>query len=71
LIVADKILSLAKLYETNTSYSVLLQATTIVPYPGMPLYERALKENGLPFDPGDYERFDMCAPYFGAIAIPQ
>lgn len=37
----------------------LLQATTVVPYPGTPLYDEALANNGFLFDPKAYERFDM------------
>ncbi|GAG26562.1 unnamed protein product, partial [marine sediment metagenome] len=40
----------------------LLQATTIVPYPGTSMYEEALKNNGFLFNPKDYDRFDMSEP---------
>ncbi|MBN1842119.1 MAG: radical SAM protein [Deltaproteobacteria bacterium] len=37
----------------------MLQATTLVPYPGTPLYKYAVDNNLFRFDPTDYDRFDM------------
>ncbi len=37
----------------------MLQSTIMVPYPGTPLYEEALKEGWLRFSPGDWEKWDM------------
>jgi hypothetical protein len=40
----------------------MLQATTLVPYPGTPLYEYALERGLFRFGATDYERFDMREP---------
>ena len=45
-------------------YAHLLQSTVVVPYPGTPLYEEAVKNNWLKPDPKDYESFDMAEPVF-------
>lgn len=49
----------------------LLQATTVVPYPGTPLHTQALKENGFLFDPQEYERFDMSEPVLKTRMAPE
>lgn len=49
----------------------LLQATTVVPYPGTPLHMQALKENGFLFDPQEYERFDMSEPVLKTRMAPE
>ncbi|MBU4198559.1 MAG: B12-binding domain-containing radical SAM protein [Kiritimatiellae bacterium] len=54
-----------------TGKADLLQATTVVPYPGTPLYEQALKENGFLFDPQEYERFDMNEPVLKTRMSPE
>ena len=54
-----------------TGKADLLQATTVVPYPGTPLYEQALKENGFLFDPQEYERFDMSEPVLKTRMSPE
>lgn len=54
-----------------TGKADLLQATTVVPYPGTPLYEQALKENGFLFDPEEYERFDMSEPVLKTRMSPE
>lgn len=53
--------NLAK-YLMQKGYADLLQATTVVPYPGTPMYKEALKNNLFLFDPKSYERFDMSEP---------
>jgi len=40
----------------------MLQATVVIPYPGTPLYDEAIKNNWLRFDPFAYERYDMQEP---------
>ena len=40
----------------------MLQATIVVPYPGTPLYEQAIKNNWFRFGPGEYQRYDMQEP---------
>jgi radical SAM superfamily enzyme YgiQ (UPF0313 family) len=54
-----------------SGYADLLQATTVVPYPGTPLYAEALKENGFLFDPREYERFDMREPVLKSQMAPE
>ena len=58
---ANNTLKLAKKLMTK-GYADVLQSTVIVPYPGTPLYEEALKENAFRIDPKDYERYDMSEP---------
>jgi len=45
------------LYKTHFGDS--LQSSIIVPYPGTPLYNEALRNNWFLIDPKDYEKFDM------------
>ncbi len=45
------------LYKTRAGDS--LQASVLVPYPGTPLWKRAVRENWFLIDPHDYEKFDM------------
>lgn len=40
----------------------ILQSTVVVPYPGTPLYEEAVRENTLLVEKDDYESFDMTMP---------
>ncbi len=54
-------LNLAKKLMLNGLADVL-QSTVVVPYPGTPLYDEAIKENMLLVDKNDYERFDMTRP---------
>lgn len=49
----------------------LLQATTIVPYPGTPLYKEALQNDGFLFDPREYERYDMGEPVLKTPMRPE
>ena len=48
------------LYKTRAGDS--LQSSILVPYPGTPLYEQALKEKWFTIDPKDYQKFDMERP---------
>ena len=54
-----------------TGKADLLQATTVVPYPGTPLHAEALQNNGFLFDPGEYERFDMSEQVLKARMSPE
>jgi radical SAM superfamily enzyme YgiQ (UPF0313 family) len=45
-------------------HAEMLQATTIVPYPGTPLYQYGIENDLFRFDPTDYDRFDMTEPVF-------
>jgi len=45
------------LYKTRAGDS--LQASVLVPYPGTPLWKRAVQEDWFLVDPYDYEKFDM------------
>lgn len=49
----------------------LLQATTVVPYPGTPLYREALANDGFLFSPTAYERFDMSEPVLKSPIPPE
>ncbi|NOZ84687.1 MAG: radical SAM protein [Deltaproteobacteria bacterium] len=40
----------------------MLQATILVPYPGTPLYEQAVRNEWLSVEPDDWESFDMSRP---------
>ncbi|MCX7008496.1 MAG: hypothetical protein NTY53_14810, partial [Kiritimatiellaeota bacterium] len=48
------------LYRTHFGDS--LQASVVIPYPGTPLYQLALRENWFRVDPHDYDRFDQAEP---------
>jgi len=54
-----------------SGHADVLQATTVVPYPGTPLYEDAVRENGFLFDPREYERFDMSEPVLKSRMAPE
>ena len=45
-------------------YADMLQSTIPIPYPGTPLFEEAVRNNWLRFDPEAYEKFDMAEPIF-------
>jgi len=49
----------------------LLQSTTIVPYPGTPLYREALANDQFLFSPLDYDRFDMSEPVLKTPMPPE
>lgn len=55
----------------QSGYADLLQATTIVPYPGTPLFDQAMREEGFLFDPLDYERYDMREPILKTRMSPE
>ena len=40
-------------------YAEMLQSTVVIPYPGTPLHEEALKNKWFTIDPLEYERYDM------------
>ncbi len=40
----------------------MLQATIVIPYPGTPLYEQAIKNDWFRFPAGEYQRYDMQEP---------
>src|SRR3989338_2695193 len=54
-------LNLAKKLMLN-GHADILQSTVVIPYPGTPLYEEAIKEDMLLVDKYDYESFDMAKP---------
>lgn len=58
---ALKTLELAKKLMRE-GYAEMLQSTVVIPYPGTPLHEQAIKNNWLILDPNDYERYDMTEP---------
>ncbi|MFC1560922.1 B12-binding domain-containing radical SAM protein [Candidatus Latescibacterota bacterium] len=60
---AKKTLELAKRLMKK-GYADMLQSTIAIPYPGTPLYEQAVENDWLLFDPTEYEKFDMTAPVF-------
>ncbi|MBN1156909.1 radical SAM protein [Candidatus Woesearchaeota archaeon] len=45
------------LYKTH--FGDVLQSSIVVPYPGLPLYEQALKNKWFVHKPKDYEKYDM------------
>ncbi len=56
------------LYKTHFGDS--LQSSVIVPYPGTPLYNEALKRGWLLFEKNHYERFDMSRPIMKSAYDP-
>jgi radical SAM superfamily enzyme YgiQ (UPF0313 family) len=52
-------------------YADLLQSTTVVPYPGTPLYKEALQNDGFLFNPLEYERYDMSEPILKTPMKPE
>ncbi|MFX0211839.1 MAG: B12-binding domain-containing radical SAM protein [Candidatus Hodarchaeota archaeon] len=58
---AIRTLELAK-YLMRQGYAEMLQSTVVIPYPGTPLHEQAIKNNWLRIDTYDYERYDMTEP---------
>ncbi len=55
----------------KNGYADLLQSTTVVPYPGTPLYKEALQNDGFLFDPAEYERYDMSEPILKTPMRPE
>jgi radical SAM superfamily enzyme YgiQ (UPF0313 family) len=43
----------------NNGYIEMLQATTVIPYPGTGLYDMALENKWFRFNPTEYDRYDM------------
>jgi len=58
---AEKTINLAKKLMADGD-AEMLQATTLVPYPGTPFYQYGLDNDLFRFSPSDYERFDMREP---------
>jgi len=54
----QRTVDLAKMLMTEGS-AEMLQSTVVVPYPGTPLYEEAVKNDWLECGPDEYEKFDM------------
>ncbi len=67
---ALRTLALAK-HLMQKGYADVLQATTLVPYPGTPMHEEAVKNDGFLFNPKDYDRFDMGEPVLKAKMKPE
>lgn len=57
-------LSTVRLADTlmKNGWIHMLQATSLVPYPGTELYKESIANNWFRFSPQDYERFDMSEP---------
>ena len=47
---------------SNTHFGDSLQASVVIPYPGTPLYQKAIREGWFVIDPHDYDRFDQSQP---------
>jgi anaerobic magnesium-protoporphyrin IX monomethyl ester cyclase len=60
---ANRTLELARKL-LNSGLADMLQATVVTAYPGTPLYEQAVQNDWLRFEPGDWDRFDMTEPVF-------
>lgn len=60
---ALRTLGLAKMLMEK-GWAVTLQSTIVIPYPGTPLYQEALKNGWFRIDPTDYDRFDMTESVF-------
>ncbi len=57
-----------KLAETlmKKGYASMLQTTIIIPYPGTPFYDEALRNHWFLCDPEEYDKFDMRLPVLSA-----
>ncbi|MDZ4199292.1 MAG: radical SAM protein [Kiritimatiellia bacterium] len=51
-----------RLMLTHTHFGDSLQASVVIPYPGTPLYQKAVREGWFIVDPTDYDRFDQSEP---------
>lgn len=51
-----------RLMLSHTRFGDSLQASVVIPYPGTPLYRKALREGWFAIDPEDYDRFDQSRP---------
>ncbi|MFQ6085473.1 MAG: B12-binding domain-containing radical SAM protein [Candidatus Bathyarchaeia archaeon] len=58
---ALRTLGLAKMLMER-GWALTLQSTLVIPYPGTPLYEEAMREGWFRIDPKDYDRYDMSEP---------
>lgn len=54
----------------KTKFGDALQASVIVPYPGTPLYDEAIKNGWFITDPHDYEKLDMSQPVLKTHPMP-
>ena len=50
------------MFLMNKGYIEMLQATSVVPYPGTPLYDMAIDNKWFRFNPINYDRYDMGEP---------
>ena len=57
----ERTVSLARKLMDNGLAS-MLQSTVIMPYPGTPLYDEAVREEWFLINPNDYENMDMSQP---------
>jgi len=48
-----------------------LQASILIPYPGTPLHDMALRDNLFAVDPADYEAYDMSRPVLRSPLQPE
>ncbi|MFC1504851.1 B12-binding domain-containing radical SAM protein [Spirochaetota bacterium] len=60
---AEKTLKMAK-YLMSRGLASTLQVTTLIAYPGTPLYKEAVENDWLRVGKDEYERFDMTEPIF-------
>ncbi|MBN2719105.1 MAG: radical SAM protein [Deltaproteobacteria bacterium] len=60
---AQRTVKLAQ-YLMRSGYAEMLQATVVVPYPGTPLFDEAVRNNWLAYDKADYEKFDQRGSVF-------
>lgn len=51
-----------RLMLAHTHFGDSLQASVVIPYPGTPLYQKAIREGWFVIDPHDYDRFDQSQP---------
>jgi DNA-binding LytR/AlgR family response regulator len=51
-----------RLMLSHTHFGDSLQASVVIPYPGTPLYQKAIREGWFIIDPHDYDRFDQSQP---------
>lgn len=58
-------LSLAR-HLMSKGLAEVLQSTVVIPYPGTPLHEEAVKSGWFRIDPKDYDRYDMTEPVLTA-----
>lgn len=69
--VRETYLTARELMLYKTRFGDSLQASVIVPYPGTPLYDEAVKNQWFAVDPLDYSKFDMSQPVLKSEAPSQ